>query len=53
MVIDSSKQLVLDAYPKAIQQIEFAGYFNWGGKTVIFFIIEEEKETIVDFWKEM
>ena len=46
--IDLSKQ-ELDAYPKAIQQINFTGNIDRAGQTTMFFIIEEAKETILDF----
>ena len=44
---DLSKQQAVDAYPKVIQQINFIG--NLGQQASIFFIIEEVKETILDF----
>ena len=47
--IDLSKQQALDADPRAIQQINFTENLNRDGNTKIFFIIEEEKETILDF----
>ena len=51
MPIDLSKQQELDADPKAIQQINFTGNLAWEGNASIkmFFIIEEAKETILDF----
>ena len=39
----------LDAYQKAIQQINFTENLNWAEGTIIFFIIGEAKETILDF----
>ena len=42
-----SKQQALDADPKAIQQINFTG--NLENNAVIFFIIEEAKERVLDF----
>ena len=47
--IDLSKQQVLDADPRAIQQINFTANLDRAGNTVIFFIIEEAKETVLDF----
>ena len=47
IAIDSSKQQALDADPKAIQQINFTG--NLEQQAAIFFIIEEAKETVLDF----
>ena len=47
ITIDLSKQQALNADPKAIQQINFTA--NRNGDTTIFFIIEEAKETILDF----
>ena len=47
--IDLSKQQALDADTKAIQQINFTGNLDRAGKTTMFFIIEEVKETILDF----
>ena len=44
-----SKQEALDADPKAIQQINLATNLDGDGNTTKFFIIEEEKETILDF----
>ena len=44
---DLSKQQALDADPKAIQQINFTG--NVKNNSVIFLIIEEAKETVLDF----
>ena len=45
--IDLSKQQALDADPKAIQQMNFTG--NLENQSTIFFIIEEGKETVLDF----
>ena len=50
--IDLSKQQNLDTDQKAIQQINFTGNLDWGGITQMFFIIEEVKETVLDFQKE-
>ena len=46
-----SKQQALDADPKAIQQINFARNLarDPTANTTVFFIIEEAKETILDF----
>ena len=49
VAIDLSKQQALDADPKTIQQIIFTGNLDWNGNATIFFIIEEAKETILDF----
>ena len=38
---------MLDAYPKAIEQINFTG--NLENQSTIFFIIEEAKETVLHF----
>ena len=51
IAIDLSKQEVLDADPRAIQQINFTA--NLEGNTIMFFIIEEEKETVLTFHKEL
>ena len=45
--IDQSKQQVLDSDPKAIQQINFTEHLE--NQSTIFFIIEEVKETVLDF----
>ena len=47
IAIDLSKQQALDADPKAIQQINFAG--NLGQQAALFFFIEEAKEIVLDF----
>ena len=47
--IDLSKQQVLDAGPKATQQIDFTGNQDQPEYTTMFFIIEETKDTIWDF----
>ena len=47
IAIDVSKQQALDADPKAIQQINFTG--NLEELSAIFFIIEEAKETVLNF----
>ena len=44
---DLSKQQALDADPKAIQQTNFTG--NLEKQSTIFVIIEEVKETVLDF----
>ena len=49
--IDLSKQQKLDIDPKAIQQICFSGNLDRAGNTQMFFIIEEGKETVLDFSK--
>ena len=49
ITIDLSKQNSLDPDPKAIQQINFTGNLEGGGQAAMCFIIEEAKETILDF----
>ena len=49
--IDLSKQQKLDADPKAIQQINFTGNLDRAEGSTMFFIIEEAKETVLDFSK--
>ena len=44
-----SKQQALDADPKAIQQINFTGSLDRTGNTRTFFILEEAKQTLLDF----
>ena len=48
IAIDLSKQQVLDADPRKIQQINFTANLD-RENTTIFFIIEQEKETIFKF----
>ena len=52
IAIDLSKQQVLDANPKATQQINFTGNLERDGNKT-FFIIEKSKETILDFHNEL
>ena len=49
IAIDLSKQQVFDVDPRAIQQINFTANLYRDGNTAIFFIIEEAKETVLDF----
>lgn len=49
ITIDLSKQPVLDADPKAILQINVARNLDRVENTTTFFIIVEEKETILNF----
>ena len=49
IAIDLSKQQALDADPRAIQQINFTVNLDRAGNTTMFFIIEEAKETVLDF----
>ena len=44
-----SKQKSLDADAKAIQLINFTGILDVNNNSLMFFIIEEVKETILDF----
>ena len=49
IAVDLSKQQALDADPKAIQQINFTANLDRAGNTRIYFILEEAKETVLDF----
>ena len=51
IAIDLSKQQVLDADPRAIQQINFTANLHRAGDTTMFIIIQEAKETVLDFSK--
>ena len=51
IAIDLSKQQVLDADPRAIQQINFTANLERAGNTTMFFTIEEAKKTVLDFSK--
>ena len=46
---DLSKQQEVDADQKVIKQINFTRYLDRNRNTTMFFIIEEAKETILDF----
>ena len=49
IAVDLSKQQALDADPRAIQQINFTANLDRAGNTSVYFILEEAKETILDF----
>ena len=49
IAVDLSKQQALDAGPRAIQQINFTANLDRAGNTRVYFILEEAKETILDF----
>ena len=49
IAIDLSKQQELDADPRAIQQINFTENLDRVGNTTMLFIIEEAKETVLNF----
>ena len=49
IAVDLSKQQALDADPSAIQQINFTANLDRAGNTRVYFILEEAKETILDF----
>ena len=51
ITIDLSQRQVLDVDPRAIQQINFTANFDKAGNTTMFFVIEEAKETLLDFSK--
>ena len=49
IAVDLSKQQALDANQRAIQQINFTTNIDRAGNTRVYFILEEAKETILDF----
>ena len=52
IVVDLSKQQVLDADPRSIQQINFTANLGRARNARIYFILEEAKETILTFHKQ-
>ena len=49
IAIDLSKQQALNADPREIQQINFTTNLDRVRNTIMFFIIEEAKETVLGF----
>ena len=49
IAIDLSEQQALDADSRTIQQINFTANLDRAGNTRIYFVLEEVKETILDF----
>ena len=49
IAVDLSKQQALDADPRVIQQINFTANLDIAENTRVYFILEEAKETILDF----
>ena len=49
IAIDLSKQQALNSNRKTIQEINFNASLKREGNTKIFFILEEAKETVLDF----
>ena len=49
IAVDLGKQQTLDADPRAIQKITFTANLDRTENTTMFFIIEEAKETVLDF----
>ena len=52
IAVDLSKQQALDADPRAIQQINFTANLDRAGNTRVYFILEEAKDTVLDFSQE-
>ena len=53
IAVDLSKQQALDADPIAIQQNNFTANLDRAGNTRFYFILEEAKETVLNFRKEL
>ena len=51
IVVDLSKQQVIDADPKAIQHSNFTRNLDTAGNTRICFILQEAKGTVLGFLK--
>ena len=49
IAIDLRKQQALDADPRAIQQINLTANLDRANNTRFYFILEEAKETVVEF----
>ena len=49
IAIDLRKQKALDADPRLIQRIDVTANLDRGNNTRIFFVLEEVKETVLDF----
>ena len=49
ITVDLSRQQALDADPRAIQQINFTANLDRPGNTRVYFILEESKETKLNF----
>ena len=49
IAVDLSKEQALDADPRAIQQMNFTANLDETRNTRIYFILEEAKETILNF----
>ena len=49
IAIDLSIQQSLEVDPRAIQQIKFTANLDRAGNIKIYFILEEAKETVLDF----
>ena len=49
IAVDLSKQQALDTDSRAVQQINFTANLDRAGNTRVYFILEEAKETILDF----
>ena len=52
IAIDLSQQQALDTVLKPKQQINFTGNLDWAASATTFFIIEEAKETVLNFSQE-
>ena len=53
IAVDLSKQQALDADLKAIQKNNFTPNLDRAGKTRFYFILEEAKETVLNFRREL
>ena len=49
ILVDLSRQQALDAAPRAIQQVNFTANLDRAGETRVYFILEESKETKLNF----
>ena len=52
IAVDLSKQKALDFDAKAIQKSNFTANLDRAGNTRVYFILEEAKETVLDFHRE-
>ena len=49
IVVDLRKQQILDSDPRAVEQTKFTVNLDRAGNTRIYFLLEEAKETKLDF----